>query len=149
MHSIDGTPKNVTITIHGKNDLPVITGNVHSKANYNPSQYEYTINGKLHITDVDTSDNPPKFYSRKLPWQPWFYAFKQKWPFSYLADANQSDLLNEFTIKHHVTDVISVQANDGTMKNISVMLERPENLAYQVTKALTPKTNFAIKNTRY
>ena len=56
MSSLDGTRKNVTMSIHGKDDMPIISDDLKGTATNHLEHKFYTTNGKLNIIDSDKDE---------------------------------------------------------------------------------------------
>ena len=125
IHSVDATPQNVTINIHGTDDPSVISGDTNNIATYDASQNKYTVNGKLNIIDIDTSDHP-YFEQGDYQGKHGLVYLQKNGRFIYTTNAQQSDLINKFKSLSKVTDIIPVIASDGSSKNISITLGRSE-----------------------
>ena len=119
----DGTAQNITITVNGTEDAPIVAGTFTGNVAEGDIGDMVTTAGTISISDVDTGDNPSlrrhdgcngTYGSLALVGGSWTYTLDQ---------ATAQSLDNGDT----VTDTITLTASDGTAQNISITVNGTED----------------------
>ena len=118
----DGTAQNITITINGTEDAPVVAGTFTGTVAEGDIGDVVTATGTIAISDVDAGDNPVfanttvagTYGSLALVGGSWTYTLDQAATQS--LDAGDS-----------VTDTITLTASDGTAQNITITVNGTED----------------------
>ena len=113
----DGTTQNITITITGTDDAPVVTGVFTGAVTEGDLGDVVTASGTIAISDVDGDDNPTfadttvagSFGALTLVGGAWTYTLDQ----STVQDLDAGDVIN---------DTITLTATDGTTQNITIAI---------------------------
>ena len=113
----DGTTQNITITITGTDDAPVVTGVFTGAVTEGDVGDVVTASGTIAISDVDGDDSPVfadttvagSFGSLVLVGGAWTYTLDQ----STVQDLDAGDV---------VTDTVTLTATDGTTQNITITI---------------------------
>ena len=136
--TFDGTPYNITISIHGKDDVPTITGNTVNHVIKDPASPKYIAFGNLNIIDADEKDA----YFEKAMYQGKYgnLTINPLGNYYYLAHENQTAIQNAFQKNKTLTDCFLVATKDGTLSDIQI------NLANSTAKNELPNMKQLFNN---
>ena len=118
----DGTVQNITITVNGTEDTPVVAGTFSGTVNEGDIGDVVTATGTIGIADVDTGDNPSfadttvnsTYGSLVLVGGAWTYTLDQT-------------VVQSLDVGDTVTDTLAVTATDGTVQNITITINGTED----------------------
>ena len=118
----DGTVQNITITVNGTEDAPVVAGTFTGTVAEGDIGDVVTATGTLSISDVDAGDNPTfadttvngAYGSLALVGGNW----------TYTLDQATAQSLDDGDI---VTDTLTLTASDGTVQNITITVNGTED----------------------
>ncbi|WP_434356684.1 VCBS domain-containing protein [Parasalinivibrio latis] len=116
--SEDGTTQTVTVTIHGTDDKPVVSGSFTSKVTEgNEGDAPVTVSGTIAIADADQHDHPVFDNGQ----------FKGLYGSLELKGGHWTYTLDEAKVQQlpegeEVTDTVTLTASDGTQQEISVVI---------------------------
>ena len=123
VQSADGTTQNITVTITGTNDVPVI-GGISSgsvKEDVGVSGGNIVASGALTISDVDTGESSFVAQSDVAGNYGSLFSIDENGNWSYHAD-NSNAAIQQLPEGATLTDTFSVQSADGTTQNITVTI---------------------------
>ena len=118
VQSVDGTSKDITVTINGSNDAAVISG-AETAAVTEDDAATLTASGKLDITDVDTGE--AAFSAETVSGTYGNLTIDADGNWSYEADNTQT-AIQALGDGDSLTETITVQSVDGTSKDITVTI---------------------------
>ena len=125
VQSVDGTTKDIMVTINGTNDVAVISG-AETAAVAEDDAATLTASGKLDITDVDTGE--AAFSAETVSGTYGDLTIDADGNWSYSADNTQS-AIQTLGDGDSLTDTITVQSVDGTTKDITVTINGTNDVA--------------------
>ncbi|MFA0321832.1 VCBS domain-containing protein, partial [Vibrio sp. 10N.222.55.A3] len=123
VHSADGTPHQITVTVNGTNDKAVIAG-TNSGAVTEESQLQTS--GTLTITDTDTGE--AHFSNTDIAGQLGTLHLKDNGDWTYDLD-NTNPTVQALAQGSKTTDIITVHSADGTPHQITVTVNGTNNAA--------------------
>jgi VCBS repeat-containing protein len=126
VQAIDGTTHDVTLTITGTNDAAVIAGNDQGSVTEDATTPTITDSGTLTITDVDLNEATFVAESLSGTWGGLSIDTTGNW--SYAAFTDQA-AIQELGAGSTLTEVITVQAIDGTTHNITIVINGTNDAA--------------------
>ncbi|WP_028021789.1 VCBS domain-containing protein [Enterovibrio calviensis] len=117
VYSQDGTPLDITITITGTDDLPVVSGEFSGSLTETATEEALTVEGSIGITDVDAEDTPT-FENTRIEGEYGVLVLTDgSW--TYTLNQEAAAVLNTGEVD---TDVITLTASDGTQQNIVISI---------------------------
>ena len=125
VQSVDGTTKDITVTINGINDIAVISG-ADAASITEDDAATLTTSGKLDITDVDTGE--AAFSAGTVTGTYGSLTIDADGNWSYEADNTQT-AIQGLGDGDSLTDTITVQSVDGTTKDITVTINGINDIA--------------------
>ena len=126
VQSVDGTTKDITVTINGINDIAVISGTETASVTEENDVATLTASGKLDITDVDTGE--AAFSAGTVTGTYGSLTIDADGNWSYEADNTQT-AIQALGDSDNLTDTITVQSVDGTTKDITVTINGINDIA--------------------
>ncbi|MGR2988985.1 VCBS domain-containing protein, partial [Vibrio vulnificus] len=114
VHSADGTPHQVTITVNGTNDKAVIAG---TDSGVVTEESQLTTSGTLTITDIDTGE--AHFSNTDVVGTLGTLHLKDNGTWTYDLD-NTNPKVQALGHGSNATDTITVQSADGTTHQVSI-----------------------------
>ncbi|MDD1826050.1 VCBS domain-containing protein, partial [Photobacterium sp. ZSDE20] len=131
VHSADGTPHQVTITVNGTNDAAVISGDtvksIHENALFDADKHDVTtrqnahsLSGALTSRDVDSGQSNlfQPIHSQMGHYGSISLDANGHW--HYQLAPSEGKTIDELAQGEHVTEVFTVRAIDGTSQTISI-----------------------------
>ncbi len=112
-----GAPQEITVTINGTDDTPVVTG-LHTGSILKEEAGDGTVSGTLGISDRDNDDNPV-FTNQPATEASYGQFVLQGGVWTYTLDASKVESLSPGT---SVTDTVTYSADDGTQQIITVTI---------------------------
>ena len=125
VRSLDGTTKDITVSINGTNDVAVISG-AETAAVTEDDAATLTASGKLDITDVDTGE--AAFSAETVSGTYGDLTIDADGNWNYEADNTQT-AIQALGDGDSLTDTITVQSVDGTTKDITVTINGTNDVA--------------------
>ena len=120
VHTIDGTAQVVTVTIHGTNDVPVITGTATGSVteDVNLSGNNLSTSGALGITDVDQGQSNFTIQA-STPGSNGYgtFALAADGHWTYTADDHQT-AIQQLGASESITDSFTAVSSDGTASQL-------------------------------
>ncbi|MEZ8141138.1 VCBS domain-containing protein, partial [Enterovibrio sp. FF113] len=145
VYAQDGTPLDITVTITGTDDLPVVSGQFGQSLVDTTTGNTLTTSGTINISDVDT-DDAPTFENTRIESE---YGVLElvdgNW--TYTLDKEAASALNAGEVD---TDVITLTASDGTQQNIVISITGTNDdpvLRGDTTGSLSDDDNLTISGT--
>ncbi|WP_394208935.1 VCBS domain-containing protein [Enterovibrio calviensis] len=142
VYAQDGTPLDITVTITGTDDLPVVSGQFGQSLVDTTTGNTLTTSGTINISDVD-ADDAPTFEDTRIESE---YGVLElvdgNW--TYTLDKEAASALNAGEID---TDVITLTASDGTQQNIVISITGTNDapvLSGDTTGSLSDDDNLTI-----
>ncbi|MBD9574350.1 retention module-containing protein [Pseudomonas sp. PDM23] len=129
-------PQTVTITVTGTNDAAVITGQTSGSAD--ETNAPVTIDGKLNISDVDSSASFQVQTGTAGDYGKFSVAADGSW--SYVA----SSAFNELKVGEHLTDSFTVLAADGTSTIVTVTINGTNDAPVASADSQTTEENSVL-----
>ncbi|MFA0046364.1 VCBS domain-containing protein, partial [Vibrio sp. 10N.261.51.F11] len=123
VHSADGTPHQITVTVNGTNDKAVIAG-TNSGAVTEESQLQTS--GTLTITDTDTGE--AHFSNTDIAGQLGTLHLKDNGDWTYDLD-NTNPTVQALEQGSKTTDIITVHSADGTPHQVTITVNGTNNAA--------------------
>ncbi|WP_413755921.1 VCBS domain-containing protein [Vibrio sp. F13] len=123
VHSADGTPHQITVTVNGTNDKAVIAG-TNSGAVTEESQLQTS--GTLTITDTDTGE--AHFSNTDIAGQLGTLHLKDNGDWTYDLD-NTNPTVQALAQGSKTTDIITVHSGDGTPHQVTITVNGTNNAA--------------------
>ncbi|MFA0509132.1 VCBS domain-containing protein [Vibrio sp. 10N.222.54.C2] len=123
VHSADGTPHQITVTVNGTNDKAVIAG-TNSGAVTEESQLQTS--GTLTITDTDTGE--AHFSNTDIAGQLGTLHLKDNGDWTYDLD-NTNPTVQALAQGSKTTDIITVHSADGTPHQVTITVNGTNNAA--------------------
>ncbi|CAH1587421.1 conserved hypothetical protein [Vibrio jasicida] len=114
VHSADGTPHQVTITVNGTNDKAVIAG---TDSGVITEESQLTTSGTLTVTDIDTGE--AHFSNTDVVGTLGTLHLKDNGTWTYDLD-NTNPKVQALGHGSNATDTITVQSADGTTHQVSI-----------------------------
>ncbi|MGL1040860.1 VCBS domain-containing protein, partial [Vibrio vulnificus] len=114
VHSADGTPHQVTITVNGTNDKAVIAG---TDSGVVTEESQLTTSGTLTVTDIDTGE--AHFSNTDVVGTLGTLHLKDNGTWTYDLD-NTNPKVQALGHGSNATDTITVQSADGTTHQVSI-----------------------------
>ncbi|MCY9872199.1 VCBS domain-containing protein [Vibrio barjaei] len=114
VHSADGTPHQVTITVNGTNDKAVIAG---TDSGVVTEESQLTTSGTLTVTDIDTGE--AHFSNTDVVGTLGTLHLKDNGTWTYDLD-NTNPKVQALGHGSNATDTITVQSSDGTTHQVSI-----------------------------
>ena len=121
MQSVDGTMQDITITIDGTNDVPVVTGSVSASLSEDAVDIygNLVASGQLLITDADAGES--SFQAGALSGTYGSLDIDASGAWTYTVDNARADV-QELGAGDALTDTIPVQSFDGTMQDVTITI---------------------------
>ncbi|WP_407334250.1 VCBS domain-containing protein [Enterovibrio sp. 27052020O] len=117
VYAQDGTPLDITVTITGTDDLPVVSGQFGQSLVDTTTGNTLSVSGTINISDVD-ADDAPTFENTRIESE---YGVLElvdgEWTYTLSKEA--ASTLNAGEVD---TDVITLTASDGTQQNIVISI---------------------------
>ncbi|MGF1769733.1 VCBS domain-containing protein, partial [Enterovibrio makurazakiensis] len=117
VYSQDGTPLDITITIIGTDDLPVVSGEFSGSLTETDTEEALTVDGTINISDIDAEDTPTFENTRIEGDYGELVLTDGSW--TYTLNQEAASALNTGEVD---TDVITLTASDGTQQNIVISI---------------------------
>nr|VFJ51563.1 MAG: VCBS repeat-containing protein [Candidatus Kentron sp. DK] len=114
VHTVDGTEQNLTITITGSNDIPIITGKITGDA-VEDSQIE--VSGTLSAVDADAGESGFQVETLAGQYGELSIDATGAWRYSLVNDSVQSLPAGET-----LTDTLTVQTVDGSTQDVAITI---------------------------
>ena len=124
INSIDGTPYNVSATIQGQNDKPIIAGNGEDYAIQHKNSLFYTLAGILFIDDPDTGEE--SFIEGTYKGKYGNLYLETDGHYVYTAPRNQTSIETAINQSKNLIDVIPIRTKDATLSSIAVEIRHPK-----------------------
>jgi VCBS repeat-containing protein len=118
IQSVDGTTKDITVTIKGTNDVAVISG-TSEQTIAEDSADTLTAEGALTVTDIDQGE--AKFVAETVQGNYGSIDINEEGNWVYTADNSQEEI-QKLASGSTLNDVVSVQSADGTTQNITITI---------------------------
>ncbi|CAK3181571.1 hypothetical protein VCRA2128O94_10390 [Vibrio crassostreae] len=116
VHSADGTPHQVTITVNGTNDAAIIGG---TNSGTVTEESQLKVSGTLTVTDVDTSE--AHFSNTDIAGNLGTLHLTESGSWTYDLD-NTNPKVQALSAGQQTTEVINVTSADGTQKQVTVTI---------------------------
>ncbi|MGF1704288.1 VCBS domain-containing protein, partial [Enterovibrio baiacu] len=124
VRSVDGTETELLVTIVGTNDPAEIAGDITGTVIESDGTMSTT--GSLTSTDVDGTDGAFTAQTIEGRWGELTIAEDGSWTYSTTDEKGAIDRLSE---GDHLTDTITVRAEDGTMQSITITIDGTNDVA--------------------
>ncbi|WP_283132166.1 VCBS domain-containing protein [Enterovibrio norvegicus] len=124
VRSVDGTETELLVTIIGTNDPAEIAGDITGTVIESDGTMSTT--GSLTSTDVDGTDGAFTAQTIEGRWGELTIAEDGSWTYSTTDEKGAIDRLSE---GDHLTDTITVRAEDGTMQSITITIDGTNDAA--------------------
>ncbi|RPE94028.1 VCBS domain-containing protein [Vibrio crassostreae] len=116
VHSADGTPHQVTITVNGTNDAAIIGG---TNSGTVTEESQLKVSGTLTVTDVDTGE--AHFSNTDIAGNLGTLHLTESGSWTYDLD-NTNPKVQALSAGQQTTEVINVTSADGTQKQVTVTI---------------------------
>ncbi|CAK1781671.1 hypothetical protein VCRA2114E122_150080 [Vibrio crassostreae] len=116
VHSADGTPHQVTITVNGTNDAAIIGG---TNSGTVTEESQFKVSGTLTVTDVDTGE--AHFSNTDIAGNLGTLHLTESGSWTYDLD-NTNPKVQALSAGQQTTEVINVTSADGTQKQVTVTI---------------------------
>ncbi|CAK2525466.1 hypothetical protein VCRA2128O305_230051 [Vibrio crassostreae] len=116
VHSADGTPHQVTITVNGTNDAAIIGG---TNSGTVTEESQLKVSGTLTVTDVDTGE--AHFSNTDIAGNLGTLHLTESGSWTYDLD-NTNPKVQALSAGQQTTEVITVTSADGTQKQVTVTI---------------------------
>ena len=128
VHSADGTPHQITITVNGTNDKAVIAGTSTASLTEDKDVQagQLRVDGALNVTDVDNGQ--AQFQSESLQGQFGSLSINNQGHWTYIAD-NSQPTIQGLKTGESITDTVLVHSVDGTSQQVTVTINGTDDKA--------------------